>query len=397
MNKIRIVDARMGRGKTSAAAGYMSAHRNDKRFIYVTPYLTEVDRICDSCGFEQPSSDSTTKLANLKSLLHRKKSIAATHALFYLLDDEALDIVRTNGYCLVIDENINVILHVPVSKKDRDIIVRYLTNTDERGFLHWKDQKYTGDFSKYKEMADANSLFMQDGNFLKILNPKIIEAFDEAIMMTYMFDGQYQKAYLDYFGFDYQICGIDSENGYEFTDEPDNPPMLDYRSLIQIIDDPKLNQIGNGLHSLSMTWYEKRGRDNPDMKRLRNNLNTFFRRRTTSKTNEQLWTCYKESASKLYGDNGRFTSSFLQLAARATNEYRDCTCLAYMVNRFVDPNISKFFAKKGIKIDADAFALSEMLQWIWRSCIRDDKPIRLYIPSKRMRALLQGWIEDNSI
>lgn len=397
MNTIRVVDARMGRGKTSAAAGYMSAHKNDKRFIYVTPYLTEVERICESCGFEQPTSDAGTKLSNLKTLLHHKKNIAATHALFYLLDNKALETIRKSGYRLIIDENIDVIQHIPVSKNDADLIMQFFTSVDDQGFVHWKDQSYTGCFFKYKEMADSNSLFVQDGNFLKVLDPKIIKAFDEVIMMTYMFDGQYQKAYLDYFGLDYQICGINDENGFEFTDKPDAPPPLDYRSLVQIIDDPKLNEIGNSRHALSMTWYNRRDRNDKDMKRLRNNLNTFFRRRTTSKTNEQLWTCYKESASKLYGDNGRFTSSFLQLAARATNEYRDCTCLAYMVNRFVDPNISKFFAKKGIKIDADAFALSEMLQWIWRSCIRDDKPIQLYIPSKRMRALLQGWIEDNSI
>ena len=65
-----------------------------------------------------------------------------------------------------------------------------------------------------------------------------------------------------------------------------------------------------------------------------------------------------------------------------------------MVNRFIDPNLMKFFAERNIKLDADSFALSEMLQWIWRSAIRDDKPINLYIPSKRMRELLINWIND---
>ena len=67
--------------------------------------------------------------------------------------------------------------------------------------------------------------------------------------------------------------------------------------------------------------------------------------------------------------------------------------MAYMVNRFADPNIMKFFHTKDISIDADKFALSEMLQWVWRSAIRDNKPINLYIPSKRMRDLLIDWIE----
>ena len=35
-----------------------------------------------------------------------------------------------------------------------------------------------------------------------------------------------------------------------------------------------------------------------------------------------------------------------------------------------------------------------MLQWIWRSAIRDGKPINAYIPSKRMRELLINWMND---
>ena len=47
-------------------------------------------------------------------------------------------------------------------------------------------------------------------------------------------------------------------------------------------------------------------------------------------------------------------------------------------------------------MDQDGYALSEMLQWIWRSAIRDGKEINLYIPSKRMRTLLTDWIDETS-
>ena len=81
---------------------------------------------------------------------------------------------------------------------------------------------------------------------------------------------------------------------------------------------------------------------------------------------------------------------------RATNEYRQATNVAYLANRFCDPNIVKFFGTRGIKIDNDAFALAEMIQFIWRSAIRDNKPINLYIPSKRMRTLLIRWLDEVS-
>lgn len=198
---------------------------------------------------------------------------------------------------------------------------------------------YQLSFSGYKKMADAGTLIHSEPRLLCIMRPAMLQAFDEVIMMTYLFNGQYQKAYLDYFGFEYQICGIDTENGFKFTDSPDVPPPLDYQNLIHIVDDPKLNKIGDDKHALSLNWYNHRSRKDGEMKRVRNNMNTFFRRRTKGNTDEQLWTCFKSQAPKLYGDGGRFASSFLQLAARATNEYRNRKYLAYMVNRFTDPNL----------------------------------------------------------
>ena len=49
-----------------------------------------------------------------------------------------------------------------------------------------------------------------------------------------------------------------------------------------------------------------------------------------------------------------------------------------------------------ISVDEDGFALSEMLQFIWRSAIREGKDIWVYIPSIRMRNLLKQWIRNNS-
>ena len=37
-----------------------------------------------------------------------------------------------------------------------------------------------------------------------------------------------------------------------------------------------------------------------------------------------------------------------------------------------------------------------MVQWIWRSAIRDGNEVNLYIPSRRMRELLIGWIDSVS-
>ncbi|MER1292416.1 hypothetical protein NQS36_16760, partial [Bacillus sp. C1(2022)] len=67
--------------------------------------------------------------------------------------------------------------------------------------------------------------------------------------------------------------------------------------------------------------------------------------------------------------------------------------LAYTINRYVNTVLYNYFKEKyNVSIDQDAFALSELLQWIWRSAIRNGEEITLFIPSLRMRKLLIDWL-----
>lgn len=394
MNDITIIDARMGRGKSSAAIRYMNRYKNTKRFLYITPYLDEVSRICDSCDFDQPDSDHMSKSADLKLRLRMGRNIAATHSLFYLMDEEAVKLVRDKGYSLIIDESIQVVERLNVTDKDFELIVTQLAEIDDKGIVRWKDPDYDGRFSDYKDMANTGSLLQRDSALLNILNPDLLRAFDEVFMLTYLFDGQYQKAYLEFFELPYHVVGVRHDpNGFFFSDEPDDPPPLDYARLINIVSDPKMNAVGNGAYALSKSWYDRRGYDHEDIRALRNNMKRFFQGVPNGSSETRLWTCFKGDVGKLVdARTGRFRNNFLQSSARATNEYRNRTDIAYMVNRFADPNITKFFASKEVAIDTQDYALSEMLQWIWRSAIRDDKSIQLYIPSKRMRELLIDWM-----
>lgn len=398
VNTITVVDARMGRGKSSAAIRYMNRYKGAKRFLYITPYLNEVDRICEQCDFDQSDSDYMSKSAELKTHIRHGKNVAATHSLFYLMDEETLELVRANHYSLIIDESIQVIERLNVTDKDFALIISQLADVGENGVVRWKDKEYDGRFCDYKELADAGSLRMIDSALLNVMNPDMLRSFDEVFMLTYLFDGQYQKAYLDFFGFDYRIIGVElDEDGYRFSNAPDSPPPLDYRSLIHIVETPAMNKVGDGKFALSKNWFTRRGYDHPDIRALRNNLKKFFQGVPGGNHDSRLWTSFKDARDKLTDRRtGRFRNNFLQVSARATNEFRNRTDIAYMANRFVDPNLLKFFSERDIEINSDHFALSEMLQWIWRSAIRDNKPINLYIPSSRMRELLIDWMNSTS-
>lgn len=65
----------------------------------------------------------------------------------------------------------------------------------------------------------------------------------------------------------------------------------------------------------------------------------------------------------------------------------------YYVPRQKRLNLFKLLQKKDVNIDEETWALSELIQWLFRSTIREENEINLYIPSKRMRSLLQEWLE----
>jgi hypothetical protein len=68
--------------------------------------------------------------------------------------------------------------------------------------------------------------------------------------------------------------------------------------------------------------------------------------------------------------------------------------MVYIGNRYLNPAICNFFKDNGVVIDQDYWALSELLQWLWRGCIRNDKKMNLHIPSIRMRTLLINWLSN---
>jgi hypothetical protein len=42
----------------------------------------------------------------------------------------------------------------------------------------------------------------------------------------------------------------------------------------------------------------------------------------------------------------------------------------------------------------DAYALTELIQWVWRSRVRRAEPIILFLPSPRMQGLFEEWLAD---
>lgn len=402
VSRVHILDSIMGSGKSSAAFRYMREHP-DRRFLYITPYLSEVDRACETCDLSQADGESGTKYSELKQHMRLGKNVAATHALFYLLDESIFDIIKNEGYSLIVDESVEVVEQVPISSKDVQILLDRFVTVEDGGLLKWREEEidYFGKFSQYKDLITTKDVIRRDTALVSVLNPDVLRVFNEVIFMTYLFDGQYLKAYLDNYGFEYDHIGVENkDNIYMFANKPMPPPAKDYRSLIHILSNKKLNELGDDEFAMSKSWFDRRSYNDSDVKKLRNNMYNYFRNICGSNSNNSIWTTYKDHRDLLIKGDGRFRNCFIPMNLRATNAYSECTNIAYMLNLFPNPNLTKFFDSQDdgdeICLDRDQYALSSMLQFLWRSAIRNDKPVNLYIPSARMRNLLIDWMNSNS-
>lgn len=403
---IKIVDAPMGAGKTSAAINFINEHKAENKFIYITPYLEEVARIKKACGFSEPFNftKNSPKRLSLIQFLNKGENIVTTHSMFHLFDDEIIDLCRAQDYILIMDEVTDVVEPYQMKAKDLEILLRDFVTADANGVLHWTAQEQTDKFDDERRLCDLGCLAMYSNVAMVWLFPvKIFEAFETSYLLTYMFDAQVQKYYYDYYGLSYEPLYVigDSIAEFRFTDEPQQ-----YRvkcSAINIIDDEKLNAIGNSPTALSKSWYW-RNRENVLIKTLKKNTFNFFNNRLVlfrngeyvkSSASNNLWTTFSDYKALLSGKG--YSKGFIPSNMRATNAYRDRSVIAYLVNKYFNPVVKNFFTSQGIEVDEDAFATSEMLQFIWRSAARDGKPITIYIPSSRMRQLLIDFLRKNDI
>ena len=394
--KIHIVDAMCGMGKTSAAINYINGSIGTN-FLYITPYLEEINRIvnaCPSMHFVQPQSYGA-KIHDIKRLFKQGKNIAATHALFSHFDLEIAQLIQEENYTLIMDEVADVVHRLNLSTQDQKILLT-LTHVDENHLLCWNEDQddYSGKFDTEKKLCSMRALYHYDDTAILWMFPvEVFHAFDEIFILTYMFDAQMQRCYYDYkqVSYDYWYIAGNSLDTYAFTSKKQSYHYPDYKSLISIIDSDILNLEGEREYSLSSSWYKERTRD---LISLKNHLNYYFRRMQNTKSSLSMWTTFKDYKDKLTGDG--YKKAFLACNARATNAYRERTFLAYMINYFLNPILLNYFHSVGVRVEQDKLALSELIQWMFRSAIRDHNPITIYIPSKRMRQLLINWLDSLS-
>lgn len=402
----RIVDAPCGKGKTSWAIQFMNAQPEVKN-IFVTPFIKETERVqteCKELNFKTPSDKSKSKSAHLKDLLEAEHNIAGTHSLFTRIDSETLELIRMGGYRLFLDEVMDVVHQMNVSTNDLQMLENqgYLVIDRETNKVTATPEadNYTGAFGELIENAKSGRLVCFNNTFLLWqFPPEVFEAFEEVHVLTYLFDGQIQRCYFEYHGIPYEKCTVEGtrETVYSLTSYDPKEADRELREWLRNgnlnVYKGKLNDIGK--KGLSYSWYEKNARNKRVMSKVKNNTYNYFKNIVKGKAVDNMWTTYKVAEDALKGSG--YAKGFVTYNARATNQYSHKKNLAYLVNRYLPPQMIQYFEEKGVKVNADLFAVSELIQWLFRSALRKKEPVNLFLPSERMRHLLNQWLEGNLV
>ena len=415
---IRVCDAIMGTGKSSAAITYMNEHPNE-RFIYITPFLREANRIARECAalrFVEPGSGDEDgeeskggKVKHTALLIKQNRNIATTHQSFKRYTPEMLDDIRTRGYTLLIDENMDTLEEYSIHPCDMRLLLESGYLVKDGDACHTTDKEYTGEvFRKMFQNLESRDLIVagdeDDDNkivqiYCWVLPPELLKAFKDVIIMTYLFEGQglYQMLKMNHMEYEYigvDVSGSGKNKQYRFSADTRYVPeyVRDIRNKIHILDNSKLNAIGKDKTALSMAWF---GKNESNANKLKNNISNCFKHIWgDAPLEEKMWSTYKGCEEKLEGKG--YTKSYLVFNERATNKYKNKTKLVYAVNLYSNVAKRQFFGKHGVDLNDDMYALSTMVQWIWRSAIRDGREIEIYLPSRRMRELLINWMDKIS-
>ena len=379
--KITIEDKIMGGGKTYNAIEEMKVSKNS--FMYITPFLDEVDRVLkevkNSYAPNNRNKDGS-KRTSLLNMANNSRNIVSTHALFKMLTRDDYGFFK--DYDLILDEVVDPIEMVDITTYDIHMLINdgHIVINEKNSCVTFVNNEYEGKFDYLKELCSTSNVIYVNDTFLVWNFPiEIFKGFNSVKILTYLFEGSVLKSYFDYYGIKYTI------NKHDDTEK-----KKEIKKLLNIYQGNG-NYIGNKPTAFSVNWF-KRTFTKEQQDKLKIKTQNIFARDFKTKSTYNAYTTFKENQKKVKG--GGYSNGFIPVNSRATNEYDYIKSMAYLANRYMNPSIVKFFYDGGVSVNQEQWALSELVQWVWRGCIRKKEPMNLYIPSKRMRNILINWLNN---
>ena len=429
---VEILDSIMSSGKTTAIIDWMDKNPQEK-YIYVSPNLSEVvDRIPNSSklDFISPSVDefNSTKLEHLNSLLLEGKHICCTHKLYLSMNNFSMDLIASRGYTVILDEEIDVMQsYKGYSFKDVQWLMKegYIKQNESDGSVDWikDDELLNSSDHRYfycKNLCDKKALYLTrfDINSVKAksvmmvtqIPVRLLECAKRVIVLSYLFKGSILDCFL-------KLKGFEIKDFTDVTVEYKRPSY--FKDLITVVPPEDLKNF-----NLTSYWWEHKSTEKDGISKVQNYILRNARKYSNGDNRLVCWTIPKDRAKgvstaskttklvnpvgyvfskeKICDENGENaktvkTPCWLAQNTRATNNFAHKTVMIHCYNRYPLQDIASYLEDYNCKLYDDVFALSELLQWAYRGCVRKNQKMTLCIGSKRMYELFQNWINERPL
>ena len=260
--KISVIDALCGAGKTTwAAKRCAEVHNSGKRFVYITPELDLVQDVLDRLAALgvvalQPVDDAGRKLDSFHTLLQGGHNVVSTHALFELVDERTKKALLDAGYVLVIDEVTDWLEEIRCNEAEQEMLMGagYLKLEDDRR-MSWEDKsdKTLPTYKRIRSLARQGKLMkpLYAEDLLVWEFPvEFLGLFEEVYILTHLFDGSDMAAFLALYSLPVEKYTMSLDKGslvpyHSTAGRAAERARIDaIRPLITVVDDPKLNAVG---------------------------------------------------------------------------------------------------------------------------------------------------------
>lgn len=429
---VTIVDRHMGSGKTTGIIASIKQHR---KCLVVVPLLSEVNRIIKGSGVPiyQPigagNTDAlppdyplpgkcNTKRDSLRALVEAGHNVVCSHELFSALGSIAQEGLLAD-YHVLIDEVLNVAeVKTEITQTKRTTIgpdpdtgwrelyldEGFISICPDTGRINptdkWRGlvEKLAGNLSQVMfHAAEAGRLYTDQAGLgkdiiMSELPPALLLNCRSIRIYTYMAEGSFMAAYMRRHGIKYST---------EFDPVEDAQFRKRARELVTVHSMPRLKDVpfsysaqdkearkrnpgsivSQALYRAQRTEGELKGVDKDKI------MLTCAKACWYAKGNDRLGRAGVFSQGSRLFDGAHWVPN----TTRGTNDYAHCSHLVYLWDQHANVNVSRFLGVDDER-HRDLYAVSELLQWVWRSRVRRGEPITLFLPSTRMRKLWARWL-----
>lgn len=417
---INYISAFTGSGKTYTTCDHLSKQATP--FIYAVPTLVQVEEV-KAAYLEACKRNGTTpntllvigeveekvvfiddmeytqsvlsegRTQDLVNAIGSNVSVICSHTCFIGIENKA--VTNMSNYRVVLDEVNTMIKPISLSKFDFEMMTNAgLVSVASDGALQWLSNASDAEVKEsvintihpyIVQLIKDGRIFKADQFYVEEVPHKIFVTAQEVLILAYMFESTYMYHHFNALGFTFNDLTGSFYKVARFN-EDQLRAMAKARLVVKTSRTEPMKTTFGGWSSAKK----------PTLSALVKAVEST-RKKSGFKYEDAIFTCPKsvvEAGSVKFGK-----AEWVYSGARGTEAYIEKTTVLVLLDKHMNPalnaRINQINPTKFTKQMNDAYALQEMIQFIWRSNIRDvnsTKPVTVYFASHRMHKLFMEWL-----